>query len=397
MKKIWIKTLTLGVALALSVPVLAETGVTDTRIVIGCTQSLTGPVSHPGSMQVAGTQAYLEAVNAQGGVNGRKFEFKVFDDGYRPQDAVANVKRLIEQDGAFLILNTMGTAPSKAILPFLEENKTPLLFPFQGDPEMSKKKYLFTSYPFHDIQTRIITRWLLEKKGMKRIALIYQDDAYGQPFLDTLKEELKARGLEPAALESIKRGSSDATVQVAKMAEIKPEACILALTPGQGAQVLKEAAKLGWTSSMLVASGPLADETFLTLAGGDSEGIYGFSSWPDPSSSQLPEMKKYREALASYQPKQAPSRHNLYGYFYAKTMAEGIKRAGKDLTRESFIGAMESMKDWDSGIIPPISYSTTDHHTQYDGFIVQAKGGRFLPVSGWLSVKTGNLTETPMK
>lgn len=375
----------------------AEVGVTDTKILLGTSQSLTGPLAFEGTQQVAGIEAYFESVNAQGGVNGRKIEWKCYDDAYKPQDSVANMKRLVEQDGIFAVLNTQGTATSKAPMPYLEEKKVPFLFPWQGDSGLAGKKYIFTSYPFYDVQTRLIAHWLVEKKGMKRLGIIYQDDAYGQPFVDTLRSELKTMGLELTAAESMKRGATDATVQVAKMANANVDAVLLALLPGQGAQVLKEAAKIGWKKTKLVGAGPLTDETFVALSGGEGEGVWGFTPWPDPVHSNLPAMKKYRETLAKYRPKVQPNRHNLYGYFYAMATVEGLKRAGKDLTREGLIRAMEGIGNWDSGIVPPISFSPTDHHAQANGMMVESKAGRFVPISGWLWVKDGKLTESPVK
>ncbi|MBI5446193.1 MAG: ABC transporter substrate-binding protein [Deltaproteobacteria bacterium] len=386
-------TLLLGVFMA-AVPARAEVGLTEKKILIGTSNSLTGPIAFGGTQQLVGVEAYLKHVNAQGGVNGRLIEWKWYDDAYKPQDAVANIKRLVEQDGVFAIINTMGTATSKAVVPYLEEKKVPDLFPAQGDPGLSGKKYVFTSEPFWDLQTRIICRWLVEKKGLKRIGIVYQDDAYGIPFYELLKEELKALNLELAAGESIRRGASDATVQVAKMSAANLDACLLALTPGQGSQVLKEAAKAGWKHTKFIGTSPLTDETFLSLAGAEGEGVWGFTPWPEPRYSKLPAMQKYREILAKYEPKAVPNRFNIYGYFYAMLAVEGMKRAGRDLTREGLIKAMESIKDWESGIVPPISFSPADHHALSTGMMVEGRSGRFMPISGWLAMKGGKLAES---
>lgn len=391
-------TLLLSAALWLGAPALAEVGVTDTKILVGTSQSLSGPLVFPGQEEVAGMEAYMEYVNAQGGVNGRKLEWKWYDDGYKPQDAVANTKRLVEQDGIFAVLVNQGTATVKAVVPYLEEKKVPLLFPFQGDSDLHGKKYIFTSFTYYDTQTRLVARWLVEKKGLKKIGIIYQDDSYGEIFLNTLKTELKSMGLELAGAESVKRGATDVAPQVAKMAAANLDACLLAITPGPAAQVLKEAAKVGWKKTKLVSSGPLTDEKFIILSGGEGEGVWGLSLWPDPLHSQLPAMKKYREILAKYQPKHTPNRYSLYGYFYAMLFVDGgLRRAGKDLTRESLIKALETVKDWDSGILTPLSITAGDHHVQDDGFMVEVKAGSFVPISGWLSLKGGKLAETKLK
>jgi branched-chain amino acid transport system substrate-binding protein len=383
--------------LCLSASAQAEVGVTDTKILVGTSQSLSGPLVFPGQEEIAGMEAYMEMVNAQGGVNGRKLEWKWYDDAYKPQDAVANMKRLVEQDGIFAALINQGTSPVMAVLPYLEEKKVPLMFPFQGGSELHGKKYIFTSFTYYDTQTQLVARWLVEKRGMKRIGIIYQDDAYGEAFLNALKKELKVLGLELAAAESVKRGATDLAPQVAKMSGANLDACLLAVVPGPGAQVLKEAAKTGWKKTKLISSGPLTDEKFVILSGGEGEGVWGLSLWPDPIHSQLPAMKKYREVLAKYRSGHTPNRYNLYGYFYTALFVEGLKKAGKDLTREGFIKAMESIKNWESGILNPLTITPGDHHAQDDGFMVEVKGGTFKPISGWLSLKGGKLVEVPYK
>ncbi|GAB4250313.1 MAG: hypothetical protein Kow0054_08060 [Deferrisoma sp.] len=241
-----------------------------------------------------------------------------------------------------------------------------------------------------------MARWLTEKKGFKRIGIIYQDDAYGKFFLDTLTAELKAKGLEVAVAESVKRGATDVAPQVAKIAQADLDACLLALVPGPGAQVLKEAAKIGLKKTKLISSGPLTDEKFLVLSGGVGEGVWGLSLWPDPVRDESPAMKEYREILRKYRPGHEPNRYNLYGYFYTKLFCEGLQRAGRDLTREGLIAALESIQNWENGIIRPVSFGPDDHLAQDEGFMVEVQGGRFVPISGWLGIRDGKLVETPL-
>ncbi|GAB4264182.1 MAG: ABC transporter substrate-binding protein [Deferrisomatales bacterium] len=392
-----ILALTLATALAGgAAPAAAEPGVTDSTILIGTSQSFSGPLVFPGTQEIAGIEAYLEHVNANGGIHGRTIQWKWYDDGYKPQDAVANMKRLVEQDGVFLVHNNQGTSPVMAVVPYLEQKKVPLLFPFQGSSKLHGKKYVFTSFTYYDTQTSIVTRWLVHTKGFKRIGIIYQDDAYGKSFLGQLEKELAAVGLEIAEAESVKRGATDVSPQVAKMAAANLDACLLALVPGPGAQVLKEAAKIGWSKTKLISSGPLTDEKFLVLSGGVGEGVWGLSLWPDPVNSPLPAMKKYREILAKYRPGNEPNRYNLYGYFYTMLLCEGLERAGRDLTREGLIRAMESIRNWENGIVPPVSFGPDDHQAQSEGFMVEVKNGRFVPISGWLSIEGGQLAERPL-
>src|SRR5213076_1981887 len=118
-----------------AVPARAQQGVTDAEVVLGCSNSFSGPLAFSGEQATKfGVDLYVKAVNDDGGVVGRNVGTVYYDDGYRPQEAVANTKKLVEQDGVFAIIAPQGTPPVVATLEYLEENKVPLLFPFQGSP-----------------------------------------------------------------------------------------------------------------------------------------------------------------------------------------------------------------------------------------------------------------------
>ena len=386
------------VALFLTVSdVKAEVGVTDTSILVGCSNSFSGPLVYPGTQLVNnGLKGYFGYINAQGGINGRKILTQFYDDGYKPQNAVANSKRLVEQDKVFAILASQGTGPVMATVKYLTQNKVPLLFPFQGVP-LSGQKTIFTSFTPYPNQSELVVTWLVKVKGFKRIGILYQDDKYGYTFRDPGQKMLQKFGLKWVAAESYKRGAKDLSAQVAKLRKANLDAVLLVATPPPGATFLKEAHKQGWKNTRIISSGPLTDEKYINLTGGVGEGVWGLSLWPDPVHSQDPAVVEYREIMQKYgkDRDKTPNRYSLYGYFYAKLFVEGLKRAGKNVTRESFIAALEGIKDWESGMIPPVSFSGTNHLTQNSGFMVEVQQGVFRPISGWLTLKEGTLV--PLK
>ena len=377
--------------------VKAEVGVTADSILIGCSNSFSGPLVYPGTQLVNnGLEAYIGYVNDQGGVNGRKILTQYYDDGYKPQNAVANTKRLVEQDKVFAILSSQGTGAVMATVKYLTQNKVPLLFPFQGVP-ISGQKTIFTSFTPYPNQSELVVTWLVKVKGFKRIGILYQDDQYGYTFRDPGQKALQKLGLKWAAAESYKRGATDLSAQVAKLANANLDACLLVATPPPGATFLKEAHKQGWKNTKIISSGPLTDEKYINLSGGVGEGVWGLSLWPDPVHSQDPAVIEYREIVEKYgkDRDKEPNRYSLFGYFYAKLFVEGLKRAGNNVTRESYIGALESIKDWQNGMIPPVSFSSTDHLAQNSGFMVEVQNGIFRPISGWITLEEGTLV--PLK
>ena len=391
----------LGIILLLSIAVgtgaNAEVGVTDDSILVGCSNSFSGPLVYPGTQLVNnGLEAYFGYVNDRGGVHGRKILTQYYDDGYKPQNAVANTKRLVEQDKVFAIVSSQGTGAVMATVKYLTQNKVPLIFPFQGVP-ISGQKTIFTSFTPYSNQSELVVTWLVKVKGFKRIGILYQDDKYGYTFRDPANKTLAKFGLKLVAAESYKRGAKDLSAQVAKLRKANLDACLLVATPPPGAAFLREAHKQGWKDTKIISSGPLTDEKYINLSGGVGEGIWGLSLWPDPVNSMEPAVVEYREIMEKYgkDRDKTPNRYSLYGYYYAKLFVAGLQRAGRDLTRESYIAALEGVKNWENGITPPVSFSATDHLAQNSGFMVEVQKGVFRPISGWITLKDGALT--PLK
>jgi ABC-type branched-subunit amino acid transport system permease subunit/ABC-type branched-subunit amino acid transport system substrate-binding protein len=374
----------LALALLAAAPAGAQQGVSDTEIVLGCSNSFSGPLAFTGEQATKfGVDLYFKVVNESGGINGRKVRTAYYDDGYRPQDAVANTRKLVEQDGIFAVIAPQGTPPVMATLEYLEANKVPLLFPFQGSPAVRGKKYVFSGMTLYDRQSRMMIDYLAGPRKYKTFAALYQDDEYGKAFLGAFEKDLERHKLKMVAAEPVKRGVTDVSAQIAKLQAAKPQVTFLVLTPGPGAQALKERQKIGWTDTVMVSSGPLTDERYLALAGDAAEGVEGLSLWPDPVTSDLRGVKAYREAMQKHFPKNEPNRYSLSGYFAAMLFSEGAKRAGKALTRDALITALEGITGWESGILPPITVGA-DHETQRQGFWVQVEKGRFKQLTDWL-------------
>ncbi len=372
--------LTLG-----ALPAAAQTpGVSDAEIVIGGSNSFSGPLAFTGEhITKYGVDLYFKVINDAGGIHGRKVRTVYYDDAYRPQDAVANTKKLVEQDRVFAIIIPQGSPPVVATLDYLEENKVPMLFPYQSSPVTRGKRWVLQGMTLSDRSSKMMIDYLAGQRKIKKFAALYQDDEYGKSFLTAFEKDLGRHGLKLVAAESVKRGVTDVSAQVAKLQAAKPEVTFLVLVPGPGAQALKERQKIGWTDTLMVSTGPLTDERYLALAGEAAEGVEGLSLWPDPVTSDLPGVKLYREHMQKYHPGNEVNRYSLAGYFAAMLFTEGAKRAGRNLTRESLMAALASMKGFESGILPPITIGP-DHETQKQGFWVRVEKGRFKPMTDWL-------------
>ena len=371
-------------ALLGTAPATAEPGVTDTEILIGGSNSFSGPLAFTGEQITKyGVELYVRVVNDAGGIHGRKVRTVWYDDAYRPQDSVANTKKLVEQDNVFAIIIPQGSPPVVATLDYLEEQKVPLLFPYQSSPVTRGKRGIFQGMTLSDRSSKMMVDYLAGQRKYKKFAALYQDDEYGKSFLGAFEKDLGRFHLKLVAAESVKRGVTDVSAQVAKLQAAKPDVTFLVLVPGPAAQALKERQKIGWNDTLMVSTGPLTDERYLALAGEAAEGVEGLSLWPDPVTSELPGVKVYREHMQKYFPKNEPNRYSIAGYFAGMLFAEGATRAGKSLTRESLVTALQGIRGWESGILPPLTIGP-DHETQKQGFWVRVEKGRFKPITDWL-------------
>jgi ABC-type branched-subunit amino acid transport system substrate-binding protein len=361
--------------------VWAEDGVTENLILVGV-QGPTGSFS--GDEENFGMELVIKQINDQGGIHGRRLSAH----GYpKFKDYVAHAKRLVEEDKVFCIYNHGGSPTALALAPYAMEKKVPYLFPHEGILTRKDWRYVFTSFPRYEDEIAVMYKYLVQTRGFKKLSIIYADNDYGRLFRNRLEEKATQLGYAVTGTQPVKNmDPADLMAEVRQLKEGTPEAVIMAIYPAQAKKTLEAKANLDWKDVLMVSAGPLTDEGYLNVPGGHAEGTIGLCYYPDPNVSQEAGVIQYRELMKRYHPGKTLNRYSLYGYVYGNLIMEGLKRAGRDLNREGFIDAMESIKNWESGgIMPPVSFSKTDHHAQKAGFIAELKGGKFVPISGWFA------------
>lgn len=347
-------------------------------------------LSPSGAAENLGMRLVIRAVNDAGGINGRKLIERSYArtkaGAAGDAEVLANVARLADQDKVLLLWNHGGTA-SMQIAPFAMAHKLPYMFPHTGLLDKDDARYVFTSFPHYDGETRMMYRYLARDRGMKRIAILYDPNAYGRYFRDKLRELAQANGYVVAGEEPVNQTlPADLTAEMRRLRAQKPDAIVMALYPPQAKRVMEAKARLGWKEVRMVSTGPLTDEEYLNVPGGFADGTLGLCYYPDPNHSDAPGVLAYRRLMARYFPDEKLNRYSLYGYAFGQMVMEGLRRAGPNPTRESFIDAMDTIKNWDSGgILPPVTFSKTDHHAQRAGFVCELREGRFAPLSDWIT------------
>jgi ABC-type branched-subunit amino acid transport system substrate-binding protein len=358
-------------------------GVTDGNILIGMEGSAQ---SFSTDEENLGMHLVIRYVNAEGGIHGRKIEVAAYPRSRENivEQALENVRRLNEDDGVFLLFNFGGPA-AVPIGTYAMENDLPYLFPHTALLTVDGDRHVFTSFPRYAGESRVMLRYLAETVGAKRIAIVHADNIYGDYFAGRARELAEETGYTFVGGSALARYPDDALTEMQALREKQPDVLIMALYPAGAKKVVEAKATLDW-DIRLVSSGPLTDEQYLNIDGGHAEGTLGFCHYPDPNESDAPGIVEYRRLMEKYFPGYPLNRYSLYGYVFGSLVVEGLQRAGADLTRDRFLDAMDSIRDWDSGgILPPVSFSPDDHHAQDAGFICELKDGRFQPLSDWLT------------
>lgn len=366
----------------------ATPGVTDNQILIGSTAGLSGPIANWGNnLSRFAPQALFNVVNEQGGINGRQIKYIVYDDAYKPDRAVANVKKLIEKDGIFLMFLQMGTPNNMATYKYVtEEQKVPLMYPATGAHiwGFPFKKYIFTIGVDYWMGAYTAVDYLVFTRGIKKIGNFFQDDDYGYDVRNPSLDRIKQHGLQVFGEEKYKSGQVDVSAQVTKLKQAGAEAVVLGTVYISGSQFLREAKKIGW-NVQAIGIPPTGLQKMIDLSGDAAPGFVNMMTNPDAEYGKGPAMDEYRRVIAKYYPTAPLDNTTMYGWIGTKLLVEELKRAGRDLTREGLIAAAETLKNFETGIIAPITYSDTKHYgaaAHYATVVRDVGGGklRFVPI-----------------
>lgn len=365
-----------------------DPGLSSSEIVIGSCAALDGPSRGLGTQTVSGAFSYINMINAQGGVNGRKIKLVSYDDGYDPEKAESCFNRLVKEP-VFAAAFFVGTPTALKHVPLAEANKIPLVGLFTGAQALYSplRHYVINVRASYFDETREQVDNLWNVLGMKKIAVIHPEDPFGLTVLEGVKIALKGHGSVPVAVGSYPRQTTnvDQAIETAKAA--KPDAVVLVGSYTPVAEIVKRAHKKGWKPLFLTVSFVGTDD-FIKEAGADAEGTIITEVVPPYYLTDLPTVALYRKTIAA-QTNVKPSFVGLEGFVDAMVLVEGIKRAGKDLTRAKLISALEGIHNQDMGLGPKLilSYSPTNHKGFKSVYPTVVRGGLAVIFSDWNTAK----------
>ncbi|MCH8010354.1 MAG: ABC transporter substrate-binding protein [Candidatus Marinimicrobia bacterium] len=364
----------------------ASPGVTDSEILIGNIQDLSGPMAFLGSEIKHGAELYFKYVNEEGGIYERKIRMITEDHQYNPAMSLAAAKKLLDLDQVFCLFNVIGTATATALFNLVEEQKVPLIAPATNSSTMSNpfKRYVFATDTPYDAQGRIMCKYIANRgdKDVK-VGVIYQDDDFGKDCLKGIREGAAAQGWVVVGEEPFQRGGApEFGPQLTSLKNANATHIFLALVM-ETVHVLKTAEAMDYRPQFL-GFAPASDPRIAQAAGSAGEGFITNIYMVPPQHPDHPSAKLYRDLLAKHDPEQKMGFYNFYGFAAAQVLIEGLKLAGKDLTRESLIEGMEKIKDFQGSPHPSLTYGPDDRAGGIKTIVLQVKDGAPTPITGFI-------------
>jgi branched-chain amino acid transport system substrate-binding protein len=361
-------------------PVHADsTGVTDSAVKIGFVGSVTGPAAIWGSGNVAGATLAFEELNAAGGVNGRKIEFITVDDETSVPKGIAGFNRLVQSDKVFAVFGPSASAVGVPMKTTMANSGVPVLIPSFSSPLMTEpvSSNIFRVGALNDrMQGRGVANYLVGNEKLTKIAILRQSDEYGATGSASVTERLKELKLAPLATEVFNAADTDFTSQVLRVRSTNPEAIIVYGYPAPSAIITRQLREVG-VKAEIIGSSATSNQNYPELVGKIGAGTKFVSTLEHLPESDFPATKKFREAFQKRFPDLArqgrPALGDVLGYSGALTMIEAIRRTGKDLSRENYIKALESLDGFETGVSMPAYLSATRHEGNTKMYIAVIK------------------------
>lgn len=369
----------LGTLAALhGVPAWAQVpGVTSTSVLVGQSAAFSGPAAQLGIQMNAGAKAYFEHVNKQGGVNGRTIELRIRDDKYESNLAAENTRKFIEDDKVFALFGFVGTPTSAAALPIFTEAKVPFVGPFTGAEllrEPFNRQIFHVRASYYDETEKIVEQ--LVSVGIRRIAVFYQNDAYGKAGLAGVERAMKKRNMAIAATGTVERNTTDVGAAVKSIHGAQPDAVVMISAYTSIAEFVRQMKKAGSAAQFHNVSF-VGSKALSNALGDDGYGVAISQVVPFPWNAGIPVVKEYQQVLKTAGITDYDFT-SLEGFIGAKVFVEGLRRAGRELTRERFIAALETMNGVDLGGFV-VAFSPTNHSgSQFVELTIIGRGGKFL-------------------
>ncbi len=363
-------------------PLQAEPGISSTEIILGQSAAQSGPAEALGQGMKLGMEVYFNEVNGKGGIHGRQIRLITRDDGYEPDRAEANTRSLIEEHNVFALIGEVGTPTSKMAVPVAGEQRVPFLAPFTGAEFLrnADKDFVINVRGSYYQEMERLAEYLVDKKGLTRIACFYQADGYGRAGLAGIEKALQARKLELCATGTYPRNTVDVANGLEAIAAGKPHAVIMVGAYKPCATFIKMARQ----------NSSLANSTFCNISfvgtlalqeelGEQQEGCITSQVVPFPWDSRLPLVREFHRDMNKVGQKDQIGFTTLEGYMAARFFCMALERIQGPPTRESLLATIYSGEPFNLGGVS-LEYGPGDNQGMDRVFLTEFSQGRIRPI-----------------
>lgn len=367
-----------GAALAAS----PTQGVSDSEIVIGTTTDLSGVTAIQGVNNANAIRMAFDEINAKGGINGRKIRYVVEDTQYTVPRAVQGMNKLLNQDHIFIALSDGGTPLNQAELPMQLAKGVPNVFPLTAARSMYEpfNRLKFGQFASYYDEMRAAVKYFVEQRHRSKICAMYQDTDFGRDVMAGIADEAKALNLPVVATTAHKPTDVQFDAAVQKLHDAGCDFIGLGTIVRDTNIIISTVRKMGWNPD-LVGQFASYDTAVASLPGGAAEGTFCMTpvlyAYPDDPRPEVDAFAKAYQARYGI----APNFHGEVGYSAAQMVIMALQKAGKDLTTDSFINAIESMHSYTDIFGTTYKLGPDQHHAETASFLTVVKNGRWVPVS----------------
>lgn len=398
MRKTFIVLMAAMLVIAFAVPVFGAgqqegaPGVSEDEIFIGSTQALSGPVASIGTPLAEGMQAFFAHVNEQGGIHGREVNLEVADDQFDPSSTTTLTRRLVERDGVFAIVGSLGSPNVLAVMDYLNDNEVPFVYQGGGATELAvpPKEYVFPFQPNYLLEGNIMVQHMVEELGHERLGVIYRDADDGQNAYDSMMETVELYDdAEIVEAVSVEADATDFSTAIGRMQSADVDGIMTVVFAPQTQQLLEQADEFGVDQTILLSYAN-ADQTIIDGVGADIMDNVETTAWvladfDDPDFEPWQWYADYVDEDGAI-----PNAYGVAGMVAAEIFTEAAERVGPDLTRDGLVEALESMDGWSGQLALDVTYGDYDANDntsrlgKQNMYIMDVQDGEWAQATDWI-------------
>ncbi len=368
-------------------------GVTEDTIYIGSTQALSGPVASIGKPMAEGMRAFFDHVNKEGGIHGRKIDLTVADDQFDPSATTTLTRRLVERDNVFAMVGSLGSPNTLAVMDYLNGRGVPFVYQGAGATELAvpPKEYIFPFQPNYLLEGNIMTTYMVENLGHKRLGVLYRAAEDGQNAYESIKESIKMYDdAEIVEALSVETGDTDFSTAISRFESADVDGIMVILFRPQVDQFLEQAYEFGLTEPTKLLTYANADQTLIDSLGAEvmqnvQSTAWVFADFNDPTFAPWKWFAEYKGEEGVM-----PNAYAVAGMVAAEIFTEAVRRAGPDLTREALVESLESMDRWNGYLALDVTYNefdpndTTCRLGKQNMYVMKVQDGAWYPAGEWI-------------